>query len=446
MRSSLFWKLMIAFAVVILIGIGGALLIAGRVAEVEFRRYTGSENRWEDTATELADYYAANGSWDGVAAVLFPGQGRGRGQSGGPPIRLADAGGHIVASRAEPDLGQKASAGELRAGLPIIVDGKQVGTLLPPASDELTEAQQTFLDRLAVALAIAGGAALIVALALGALLVRGVTRPLRQFTAASQAIAAGDLGTRVSVRTRDEVGQLATAFNQMSADLAHAEEARRQQTADIAHELRTPLTIVQGHLEALADGIFPADAKHIAPALEQTRLLNHLVEDLRTLSLADAGQLALSPVPTDVSRWVADIVASFQPLAAERNITLEVRTRDAHSIRMDPTRMAQVLGNLLDNALRHTPRGGQVKVHATQIRQNEGGEISVEDSGPGVPPKNLPHLFERFWRGDPSRSRRTGGSGLGLAIAKQIVEAHGGRIWAENMSGGGLRVTVKLFA
>jgi len=439
MRSSLFWKLLIAFAAVILVGIGGALLIAGRVAEVEFRRYAGSENRWEDTVAELADYYAANGSWDGVEELLFPGQGRGRGQGGGPPVRLAGADGRIVAGRSASDVGQKAGVWEMRAGLPVVVDGKQVGTLLPPASDELTEEQETFLRRLIVAFTVSGGAALAVALVLGALLVRSITRPLARLTAASRAVASGDLDTRVPVRSRDEVGQLAGAFNQMAADLARAEEARRQQTADIAHELRTPLTVIQGQLEALADGIFPADAEHLEPVLEQTRLLNRLVEDLRTLSLADAGQLALSSVPVDVGEWVGGVVAGFRAVAAGRDVTLNLEVGDGlPEVKVDPGRMAQVVGNLLDNALRHTPEGGQIAVRAAR----RGGDvvITVADTGPGVPPEHLPHLFERFWRGEPSRSRRTGGSGLGLAIARRIVEAHDGRIWAENIPTGGLRV------
>jgi signal transduction histidine kinase len=443
MRVSLFWKLMIAFAAVILVGIGGALLIAGCVAEVEFRRYAGSESRWEDTAAELADYYAANGSWDGVEELLFPGQGRGRGQGGGPPVRLAGEDGRIVAGRVASDVGQEVGVLEMRAGLPIVVDGKQVGTLLPPASDELTEEQGTFLHRLVVAFTVSGGAALAVAMVLGALLVRGITRPLARLTAASRAVASGDLDTRVPVHTRDEVGQLAGAFNQMAADLARAEEARRQQTADIAHELRTPLTVIQGQLEALADGIFPADAEHLEPVLEQTQLLNRLVEDLRTLSLADAGQLALSSVPVDVGEWVGGVVTGFRAGAAERGVTLNLDVGDGlPEVEVDPGRMAQVVGNLLDNALRHTPESGQIAIHAAR----RGGDIviTVADTGPGVPPEHLPHLFERFWRAEPSRSRRTGGSGLGLAIARRIVEAHDGRIWAENIPTGGLRVGFSL--
>jgi signal transduction histidine kinase len=442
MRGSLFWKLMLAFAVVILVGIGGALLLAGRVTEVEFRRYAG-ESRWQETAAEVADYYAAHESWDGVESVLFSGQGRGRDQGSGPPARLADAEGRIVASRSATDAGKVVSAEELGAGLPIVVDGKLVGTLLPPGSGELTEEQETFLHRLVVALTLSGGVALAVALALGALLVRSITRPLRRLTAASRAIASGDLEARVPVRSQDEVGQLAAAFNQMAADLARAEESRRQQAADIAHELRTPLAVIQGQLEALADGIFPADAEHLEPVLAQTQLLTRLIEDLRTLSLADAGRLTLSPVSVNVGEWADGVVSGFQAVAAERGVALNLEIAgNLPEVRVDPGRMSQVLGNLLDNALRHTPEGGRVAIHVT--RQGRDVVVTVADTGPGVPPEHLPYLFERFWRGDPSRSRRTGGSGLGLAIAQRIVEAHGGRMWAENAPAGGLRVGFSL--
>jgi len=440
MRSSLFWKLMTAFTVVIMIGIGGALLLAGRTTEVEFRRYAhgGDMSRREGMVADLADYYATRGSWEGVETVLEREHGRGH-SAGGPPLRLTDADGRIVADQTGADIGKMVSAEELEAGLPIIVDGKRVGTLLMPGGEWLTVEQQAFLRRMRVVLTISGGAALVVALVLGALLVRSITRPLQQLANASRAIAAGDLSVRVPVRSRDEIGQLAAAFNQMTADLARAEEARRQQAADIAHELRTPLTVIQGHLEALADGIFPADSEHLEPVLEQARLLARLVEDLRMLSLADAGRLALAPVLTDVGEWVAGVVAGFRSVAADRGITLDLKTADGlPSVRMDPERMAQVLGNLLDNGLRHTPAGGRVAVNVA----HRDGEVTVTvtDTGPGVPPEHRPHLFERFWRGDPSRSRRTGGSGLGLAIARRIVEAHGGRIWAENVPEGGLRV------
>lgn len=448
-NSSIFWKLLAAFAVVIVIGIGGALVLAGRSAEAEFRRFAHGSGmmagRWGDLAATLADYYAVQGSWDGVERVIprMGMHGRGGMMGGGPMVLLADARGRVVYDETGASEGARLSGRDLEAGLPILVDGRRVGTLLMAGGELLTTEQQDFLRRMRTALAISGGAALLVALFLGAVFVRGITRPLRRLVTASGAIAAGELDTRVPVRSRDEIGELALAFNRMAAELARAEEARRQQSADIAHELRTPLTVIQGQLEALMDGVFPADEEHLAPLLEQAQTLRRLVDDLRTLSLADAGQLSLTLVPTDLGGWAAGVVTGFRSVAAERGVDLRLELPDAPlRLVIDPQRLTQVLGNLLDNALRHTPQGGQVhiglSIHGDEVR------VSVTDSGAGVPPADLALLFERFWRGDASRSRRTGGSGLGLAIARRIVEAHGGQIWAENAPAGGLRVTFAL--
>jgi signal transduction histidine kinase len=442
MRSSLFWKLTGAFAIAILIGLGGALLVTGYSTTAAFEQYAhGAGLAQEGTISHLVGYYTEYGTWEGVEAALQQGRGRGQGQGGGPgpTVRLADANGTILIDPDEGKIGQRASGTELRNGTPITVAGERVGTLLVPTNPALDANQEAFLSQMRNLLFLSGGAALVVALILGAVLVRGVTRPLNQLTAASRAIAAGQLETRVEVRSEDEVGQLATAFNQMAADLARAEENRRQQTADIAHELRTPLTIIQGHLEAFADGIFPADDEHLEPVMEQTQLLARLVQDLRTLSLAEAGQLTLHLAPTDPADWAARIVGGFKAAAVDRKINLALSAPgDLPDIAMDSERVAQALGNLIDNALRHTVPGGAVIVDIA--RQENQIQFSVRDTGPGVPPEQLPYLFKRFWRGDPSRSRYTGGSGLGLAIAQRIVEMHNGRIWATNAPEGGLEV------
>jgi signal transduction histidine kinase len=217
-------------------------------------------------------------------------------------------------------------------------------------------------------------------------------------------------------------------------------------TADIAHELRTPLSVIQGNLEAVLDGVYPPDAEHIQPALDQAQLLARLVEDLRTLALAEAGQLSLDRQPTDVAELVKRVVASFEPKAADRRVTLSV---DAPSslprIRADGQRIAQVLTNLLGNALRYTPQAGRADVRLSA--QPESILITVSDNGPGIAAEDLPHIFDRFYRADKSRSRDPrsgGGSGLGLAIARSIVEAHGGRIWAESETGQGTTIAFTL--
>jgi signal transduction histidine kinase len=420
-------------------------VLAGYTTTVEFERFAreGGFGFNGGLTHDLAEYYLEHGSWDGVGDLLPRGRGR---MHGGPHVVLVAPAGNVIADPSNVIAGGEIDPQTLASGYPIHASGQHVGTLIttgPPGNALLSIDQQAFLQRMRTMLTISGAAALLVALVIGAVLARGIARPLRQLTAASRSIAAGDLDVRVPVRSEDEVGQLAAAFNHMAADLARAEEARRQQTADIAHELRTPLTVIQGHLEALADGIFPSDMEHIEPVLEQSRLLGRLVQDLRTLSLADAGRLALTPVPTDVADWASRVVAGFRSIAAEQNVMLTLDLTDSlPPAEIDPERMAQVLSNLLDNALRHTPSGGRISVRIGTT--DDFVAVTVTDTGPGAPPDQLSRLFQRFWRGDPSRSRQTGGSGLGLAIARRIVEEHGGQIQAENAPDAGLCIRFTL--
>ncbi|MBE9507785.1 MAG: HAMP domain-containing protein, partial [Chloroflexi bacterium] len=255
-------------------------------------------------------------------------------------------------------------------------------------------------------------------------------------TAATRAVAAGDLSVRVPVRYHGEVRELAAAFNAMAEDLARADALRRNLTADVAHELRTPLSVIRGKLEGVLDGVYPATPEHLEPVLEETELLTHLVEDLRLLALAEAGQLPLEKRPMDVGDLLRDAQVNFGPQASDRGVTLALKLpSELPTVVADWRRVAQVLGNLLTNALRHTPQGGCVTLSATA---DEGMvEVTVADTGMGIPPEDLPYIFERFWRGEKSRSRAGGETGLGLAIARQLVEMHGGTIDVESTPGKG---------
>jgi signal transduction histidine kinase len=271
----------------------------------------------------------------------------------------------------------------------------------------------------------------VVGLGLAALLVRQITHPLSSLIEASSRIAGGDLGVRVPMESKDELGELAATFNRMAHSLETQEILRRNLMADVAHELRTPLTGIQGTIEALQDGVFPVTAENLNAIHEGVLLLNRLVEDLRTLANAEAGQLPLERLPLELADLCGRRVAAFQPQALARQITLTFQ-REAPTLTIcgDGERLGQVLNNLLDNALRHTPAGGTVQL---SLRPAPGcARLAVIDTGPGIAPADLPHLFDRFYRADGSRNRRTGGSGLGLAIARQLVHAHGGRIWAES--------------
>jgi signal transduction histidine kinase len=286
----------------------------------------------------------------------------------------------------------------------------------------------------------AAGAGLL-ALVLGVALASTISRPVRELTDGTKALAAGDLGHQVPVRTADEIGQLAQSFNRMSADLAHSNQLRKQMTADIAHDLRTPLSVILGYSEALQDDKLPGTPEVYGAMHRQAQHLNRLIDDLRTLSLADAGQLSLQRRAVRPGDLLEHAAIAYLPQAEERGVQLSVVAGAAPPIAVDPDRLGQVIGNLVGNALRHTPDGGHIQLAAAVAGPRV--VLSVTDDGPGIPPADLPHIFERFYRGDKARVD-DGASGLGLAIARSLVEAHGGQIAAENVATGGARFTIAL--
>jgi two-component system OmpR family sensor kinase/two-component system sensor histidine kinase BaeS len=275
---------------------------------------------------------------------------------------------------------------------------------------------------------------------------RGVATPLADVMAAADAVAAGELSTRVPVPEHgpDAFANLAKSFNRMAQELERADQQRRNLTADVAHELRNPLQIIQGNLEGIVDGVYRPEDEHIIATLEETRLLGRLVDDLRVLSLAEAGQLPLRRDVVDVAELLADVQTSFSGQAEAAGLDLQVAVEgDLPTILGDAGRLEQVLSNLVANAVRHTPDGGRI---ALRVQGDEDRvRIVVQDTGEGIPAEDLSHIFDRFWRGDESRSHTRGaGSGLGLAIARQLVEAHGGHIGVESEQGVGTAFTIEL--
>jgi signal transduction histidine kinase len=273
---------------------------------------------------------------------------------------------------------------------------------------------------------------------------RGITTPMADIMSAADAVAEGDLSARVPEPEQGprEFRRLAKSFNHMTAELEHAELQRRNLTADVAHELRTPLHIIQGNLEGMLDGVYDASSQHVNATLDETHLLARLVEDLQTLSLAEAGELPMHMVSVDIFDLLEDVRTSFSGQAEAAGVVLIV---DAEKISVigDGDRLDQVLSNLVANALRHTPTGGRISLKAAA--NLTGVLMSVKDTGEGIPPENLEYIFDRFWKGDRSRGRTVGhGSGLGLAIARQLVRNHGGQISVESELGQGSEFVISL--
>ena len=300
---------------------------------------------------------------------------------------------------------------------------------------------QLALDTINRSLVLAAAAAGAVALLLTATLSRGIVGPVAALTLAARRMEQGDLSQRVVVCGRDEIGQLAHAFNAMAEGLSVSEQLRRQMVTDIAHELRTPLTNIRGYLEAVRDGVVAPRPEVIDSLYEESLLLNRLVEDLQDLALAEAGQLRLRRQAVAVNDMAERALAALPPSAAGPQVVLDLPA-DLPLVDADPERVGQVLRNLVTNAQHHTPPEGTITVRA----QATAGavEIEVADTGAGIAPEHLPFVFERFYRADQARARATGGAGLGLAIVKQIVEAHGGRVAVSSTLGAGAVFTFTL--
>ncbi|OGO19403.1 MAG: hypothetical protein A2Z14_15625 [Chloroflexi bacterium RBG_16_48_8] len=441
-------KLLLAFLAVGLIGTVFIALFAWSGTEREFGNL--EFERWQEALLEqMAVYYSTSGGWEGVAEdVIRFNPGGGPGMRGWPrmagPIILLDENGKVIIPGQGFMVGEEVHQQTFNKAIPIEVEGEEVGRLIAGQDALAVSASgEEFLGRVNQVLLLGALGAAGVALLLGIVLARTLTKPLRELTAATQAVAAGDLEQQVPVRSKAELGQLAEAFNQMNDNLARARDIRQQMTADIAHELRTPLSVILAHTEGIKDGVLPDSEETFQIIHDETMRLSTMVEDLRTLSLAETGELGLTLCMVSPDEMLRQAAAAQFPRAKQREITMDLELESRlPDIEVDPDRMAQVLGNLLDNALRYTPIGGQIILRAGS--SSRGVTLFVQDNGPGVEPSELSHIFNRFYRVDKSRQRDEGGSGLGLAIAKSIVERHGGQIRAESRPGEGMTFIIEL--
>ncbi|MGH2572811.1 MAG: sensor histidine kinase [Actinomycetota bacterium] len=399
------------------------------------------------------------GEATGVAALAFTPSGapsralrRAIGQISRPIVVVDAAGRRVAGDLSVPPTVSRALAGDPfdtgrmgtdeYLGVPVIREGRVVGAVYLSHRVEggglagAAAGTVSFVRSVWWQFLLAGAVAAFIALFLARLLARGMTQPLRDMAQAAQMMARGDYRQRVPVRSRDEVGQLAGTFNRMAGEMEGLERLRRDLVANVSHELKTPLSALQAHLENLLDGVEEPNPALLGVMLQQSERLSRLVDELLELSRLESGDRPLELEPIRLAPIVERVVKEIEVARPDRDV--EIRNEvpsDLPAVEADRERIHQVLFNLLDNAHRFTPPGGVVTVRA--VRENGSCEVSVEDTGPGIPAEHLPLVFERFYRVDPSRSRDDGGTGIGLAIARSVVEAHGGRIWAESALGAG---------
>ena len=448
---SLTWKLGGALLLIVVVSVGLMAYLTNLSTTREFQQYVSRGNMMytQSLADSLGDLYAEEQSWNNFQETLqsLP-------LSTSERILVTDSSGVIIADTAREWLGKESEDVGLSNGTSITASGQTVGNLYLLTSGGMVmgrgrmggrshqtmpmviTAEEDFLDQVNDSLWKVGLIAAAVALVIGLILTRQITRPVRALISGARHLTKGELSYRVTVKSRDEIGELADSFNIMASSLEKGEQSRRQLTADIAHELRTPLTVIEGTVDGIIDGVFKPDTEHLRSIKEQASLLTHLISDLRDISLAESGQLELNLAPTDIVELVRRMVSNYEINALEKNVRIKLEeVTQIPEIRIDPVRMEQVISNLLTNAIRHTPSGGSITV---TIKNGEGGlAISVADTGEGIATEDLPHVFERFYRSGSSRARKEGGTGLGLAIVKQMVEAHGGKVWVESKMGTG---------
>ncbi|MGZ9165493.1 MAG: sensor histidine kinase [Anaerolineales bacterium] len=442
-------RLILAFLSIGVISVAIIFLTARWNTRAEFIRFLSDQDQ-TDIVTALSNYHRENSSWVGAERIFFRSGGPQPGGNGSdpgrrrPPFILVDEAGNVIIPNERYRIGDQVPKSDLALGIPITEDDQLIGILVPvrvPFDGNPREVE--FIERINRTLLYGALIGAVIALLLGVFLSRTLTRPIRELTQATHAVSEGDLSQQVPIRSNDELGELAQAFNRMSTELARSTNTRKQMTADIAHELRTPLSLILGHAEAVHDGVLQPTRENFEIIREEATRLEHLVNDLRILSLADAGELTINLQPIEPQRLLQEVASLYQYQTQRKNITLDLDiAAPLPTIEVDPGRMTQVLTNILDNALRHTSEGGQIILAAKQ-GQNQ-IEISLQDSGPGITEQDANRIFDRFYRTDPSRQREEGGSGLGLAIARSIVQAHGGQIRAESEPGKGLKIIITL--
>jgi len=439
----LWFRLSVIFAVIILVTVGTIYLFVSQRTGAEIELY--QEKTADYRATQVrgslyVHYWSQNRSWEEVQPVV-----KQTALLSATHIILVTTNGTVIGDSKEELLGMVNYTNS--SVTPIqLTEGQELLGEVYIIPDLAAEPYATFRQLSASTsrfLLVGGSLAIAIALILTFVLSRRITSPIGVLARAARRLGRGDLSQRVRLQGEGEVAGLGQAFNSMAADLEHAEQLRRNLVADVAHELRTPLSNIQGYLEAIRDGVVEPNAATIHSLNEEASLLSRLVNELQELSLAEAGELKLVYQAEDIANLVKQAVTPSQPQLAAKEVSLSLDLPDnLPLVNIDWQRVNQVLHNLLENAVAHTQKGGAISV--TAARQGDWVEVSVSDTGEGIPVEDLPHIFERFYRVDKSRARATGGSGLGLTIARRLVEAHGGTITVQSKLGKGSRFSFTL--
>ena len=455
--SSLQFRLVTGFALTIALTLVGAGIFISLATETQIERFeTDQAMAQAGRVSEFISNYSIENRDPAEPGAELQSVVKQAADISGLRITTFDAKGNVVADSSPPYI-SNSMEGEGRPkeaeSFPILSDGEVVGSITASSDSGLEAGTEEFavsgpdvsriarhVDRYLLWTGI--GVALL-GTALVWILARRTLAPVQKLGATARLLGRGDLSQRAEITGPTEIRQLAHSFNTMAAEMEDAEGRRRSLTADIAHELRTPTSNIQGYMEAIKDGVFQPTPETINTIHEQSLLLSRIVDDLRLLAQVDGGELYLQRTQTHLEELVQSCVDALRPRAEARGVALGVDVAETlPELNLDATRIAQAVGNLLDNAVTHTPEGGSVTVSAHASA--DAVEVQVADTGPGIAPEDLPRVFDRFYRADPSRSRSTGGTGLGLTIARRLVEAHGGSIEAESVVGQGSRFIIRL--
>ena len=445
MVRSLRVRLLLTMIGVATVAVGTIAFFASQATSKEFRRSVQGILNYPTFSIEakinsinkaLANEAGDRSIWEDLQSLMV-----GMGRTSKARFVMADLDGNVLADSTGASIGQQINADQSKPFAAFLIEGKPVLVYMVPLEEFGLEAIQTsFTNSVNRSLLIAIVTSGLVVLGLTLLLSRSILQPINALIVAARAMEKGDLSQRVAVNARDEIGELATAFNAMADGLERLEQLRRNLVTDVAHELRTPLANIRGYLEAVQDNVVEPTPQMIASLHEEAMLLNRLVDDLQDLALVEAGKLTLARQPIHIQDVVHKAVNLVANQATTKGLAIEVcLPADLPMVDADAERMSQVVRNLLNNAVTNTPSGGKIQVTGRQV--NSHVEISVQDTGIGIEAEHLPFVFDRFYRADQSRARRTGGAGLGLAIVKQLVEAQGGQVGITSQPGVGTTVT-----